>query len=496
MQSPLGEPVRYHLKPGKNTLGRSSENDIAIHDGAASRVHAEIYYDTEANTVDILDLNSLNGTFVNQERLVEAQRLKPNDWIRIGEHHLNLSYQEGEETAEPPTKVETTRLTRELVLESMDHQALLLYEVATRLNTMVDLDMALKEVGELVKKSMGADRCELILTENFDKLPELGLPTSIARQALDQRAAVVIRDVQSTPSLGKSAYLLRIQSAMCVPVVAEDEIVAMIYIYKTQSDTRPFDQRDLQVAIAISHQAALTIRRMQLLKRIRREQVLSQLLQRFLSPREAEYILIDYLKSGQLPELAEHQLTVLVADIRNSTGMADRLGAKRFGEVLSRYFREMTAVIFEFGGIMNRYLGDGLMAVFGMTSIQGEAEERTINAALKMTERLAVINRDLGEKIEIGIGINSGTVVAGYLGTDERVEFTALGDPVNVAWYLETMARPDRILIGSNTYKIVAGKFQIVPLGDVELKGRTRPIGVYEVKRDQGSEPKTREIQV
>jgi class 3 adenylate cyclase len=113
-----------------------------------------------------------------------------------------------------------------------------------------------------------------------------------------------------------------------------------------------------------------------------------------------------------------------------------------------------------------------------------------------MTERLAVINRDLGEKIEIGIGINSGTVVAGYLGTDERVEFTALGDPVNVAWYLETMARPDRILIGSNTYKIVAGKFQIVPLGDVELKGRTRPIGVYEVKRDQGSEPKTREIQV
>jgi adenylate cyclase len=156
----------------------------------------------------------------------------------------------------------------------------------------------------------------------------------------------------------------------------------------------------------------------------------------------------------------------------------------------------MTAVIFEFGGIMNRYLGDGLMAVFGMTSIQGEAEERTINAALKMTERLAVINRDLGEKIEIGIGINSGTVVAGYLGTDERVEFTALGDPVNVAWYLETMARPDRILIGSNTYKIVAGKFQIVPLGDVELKGRTRPIGVYEVKRDQGSEPKTREIQV
>jgi len=104
---------------------------------------------------------------------------------------------------------------------------------------------------------------------------------------------------------------------------------------------------------------------MHLLKQIEQEQRGRQLLQRFLSPQEAEYVLQDYLKSGRLPPLDEREVSILFADIMDSTGLSVRLGAKAFGEILNRYYWDLTDMIFEFGGLV-RYAGDGIMAVFGM----------------------------------------------------------------------------------------------------------------------------------
>jgi adenylate cyclase len=483
MRSPLGEPKEYTLKPGRNTIGRSSDNDIPVPDVSASRLHAEVYLDREKNTISIQDMNSLNGTFVNRERLSQTKQLNADDVIRIGEHVLTLSFRD--EAPQPKAKptMGTQHLTRDLVLESLDQQAVLLYEVASRLNTVLDLDTALAEVSNLMKVSMGVDRCEVILSERFGQLAELGFPTSIARQAIEQRSAVIIHDAQSDPTIGRSAPLLRIRTAMCVPVISEEEIVALIYVYKTRPSARSFDQRDLQLAVAISHQTALTIQRMRLLQSVKRIQFVAQLLQRFLSPQEAKYILQDYLQTGQLPKLEEHILTVLVADIRDSTGMAERLGAWRFGEILGRYYQDMSDIVFKHGGIVNKFLGDGLMAVFGMTQEKTGAEEQAVNVALELLDQLEAINRDEAEHIEVGIGVNTGPAVAGYLGSEEHVEFTVLGDSVNVAWGLEGFARPNRILIGPATYHAIKDKYKTASFGPVEIKRRTKPIGAYEVLR-------------
>jgi adenylate cyclase len=367
------------------------------------------------------------------------------------------------------------------VLESLDHHAVLLYEVASRLNTVVDLDTALTEVANLVKVPMGADKCEVILAEDFDRLAELGFATSIAHQALNQRSAVIVQDVPSNPALGKSASLLRIRTAMCVPVISGSEVLALIYVYKTRPQARPFDQRDLQLAVAISHQAALTIQRMHLLKRVQREQVASQLLRRFLSPQEADFLLKDYLETGQLPELTERTLTILVADVRDSSGMAERLGARHFGEILGQYYQNMTDVVFKYDGVLNKYLGDGLMAVFGMTEQLPNPEVRAVRVALEMLEQLKSLNQKTGEQIEIGIGINTGSAVAGYLGTVEHVELTVLGDSVNAAWGFESLARPNRVFIGPETFLAVSGEFNILPQGSVVMKNRSQPIDSYEV---------------
>jgi adenylate cyclase len=484
IRSPTGEPRQYTLKPGNNTIGRMSGNDIVILDTSASRYHAELILDAEGQTVIAHDLGSTNGTFVNRERLSTQRPLTSNDVIRIGQHLMELSFQEARGPSRTSTHPRDSRLlTRELILESLDHHAVLLTEVASRLNTMLDLETALSEVSRLIKTSMGADRCEVILAEQFDKLQEMGFARSIAQQAIEQRSAVIVQDAQTDPTVGKSALLLHIHAAMCVPVMSGDQILALIYVFKNRPRARPFDQRDMQLAVAIGHQAALTIQRMQLLERVRQEELISKLLQRFLSPQEAAFVLKEYVETGQLPELEEHNLTILAADICQSTKMAERLGSRRFSKILSSYYQEMTNIVFSHGGMLNKYLGDGLMAIFGMPQQAEDPEKRAVQTALDILERLDYINRSTGELMEIGIGINTGQTMAGYLGSLEYVEFTVIGYAVNLAWGLEAHARPNRILIGYPTYQAVIDKFPIQDIGILSIKDRSEPIHAYEVQR-------------
>jgi len=487
IRSPLGEPAEYVLKPGKSTIGRKTDNDVPIPDESASRVHAELIYDQKANTVVVRDLNSTNGTFVNRERITQPRTLTPDDQIRIGQHIITLTKQD---TAPKPGGQDslsgTQPLTRDLLLESLDQHAVLLYEVAGRLNTIIDLETALREVSNLLRVALGADKCEVILSEKFGQLQELGFPTTIARLALDQRSAVVIPDLSATQQdsgLGKSALLLRIRSVMCTPILSGEEIAGLIYVYKTRPLARPFDQRDLQLAVAISHQAALTIQRTRLLKRIRQEQRIRGLLQRFFAAPDAEVFLQDYLQTGRLPELSEQTLTVLFTDICDSTGLAERLGAWRFSKILSRYYQDMTGAVFEQGGLVNKYLGDGLMAVFGVTRNKPDPEERAVHAALEMLRRLEALSEVEGEKIEVGVGVNTGPAIAGYLGSEDRVEYTVLGDAVNVAQRLQEQARPNRVFIGAATRVALNGNFSFRAVGDVELRGRKQPIETFEVLR-------------
>ncbi|HRF50757.1 MAG TPA: adenylate/guanylate cyclase domain-containing protein [Anaerolineales bacterium] len=487
VRSPRGEPREYVLKPGKTTIGRKSDSDIPLPDESASRNHSELHLDPSDQSIVLVDVGSTNGTFVNRERVTQPRRVTSEDQVRIGQHVLTLTRRDtepgpGNEVISLPG---TQPLTRDLLLESLDHHAVLLYEVASRLNTVIDLDTALREVSDMMRVAMGADKCQVILAERFSQLHDLGFPVSIARLALDQRSAVIIPDAQANPQLGKSAVLMRIRSAMCVPVMSGEKVVALIYVYKTRPLARPFDQSDLQLAVAISHQAALTIQRTRLLEHVRKEQRIRQLLQRFLSPPEAEYLLQDYLQTGALPPLSERTITVLFADLAESTTLAERVGAKRFSEILNRFYHEMTDVVFDNGGLLNKYMGDGLMAVFGVIAQRQNPEERAVKAALEMLQRLDSLNMAENEMAEMSIGINTGTAMAGYVGTDERIEFTVLGDSVNTAQRLQTLARPNRIIIGPQTARAVEGQFNLKAIGAVELKGKVQSVEATEVLRPE-----------
>jgi adenylate cyclase len=219
------------------------------------------------------------------------------------------------------------------------------------------------------------------------------------------------------------------------------------------------------------------------LERVRQEEVISRLLHRFLSPQEAEYILEEFQETGQMPGMDEHNITIVATDICDSTKLAERLGAKRFSKVLENYYKEMTDVVFDYQGTLNKYIGDGLMAVFGMPHQPANPAERAVKAGIEMMNKLDYLNQMIGENVQIGMGINTGPAMAGYVGTSEYIEFSVIGYPVNIAWGLESMARPNRIFIGHPTYQAVSGLFNIKPLGNVEIKKQTGPVQAYEVLR-------------
>jgi class 3 adenylate cyclase len=481
------EPKEYVLKPGKNTIGRKASTGITIEDPSASRLHAVIYYDSQSEKVTITDLGSTNGTFVNRERLSDSKPLYSNDLIRIGGTTFEISQIVTGEKVDDHSGAHA--YTRELVLESLDTHAVLIYEVSRQLNTVLDIDTALSEVSLLMKKAMGAERCEVILAENFDKLNQMRFPTSIAKAAIEKRSAVIVRDMEASEFSVKSdsAMLMRIRSALCVPVVSKDDVIALIYMYKTGNLTRPFNEKDMQLAVAISHQASLTIQRMLLLEKVSKEQRARELFQRFVSPTEVENLVEDYLVDGILPGLMEREVTIMFADIENSSALAERIGAQRFGEILNRYYWDVTETVFANGGLI-KYQGDGIMVVFGMSGRMTNNLDRNqhlfraVNAGIGILDHIEAT--DFGEEIKIGIGMNTGRAMIGYVGTQDRVEMTAVGDVANIAFRLQSLARPNRLLIGPDTAAGVEGKLPLNDLGLHDLYGRTHPIRIFEVLRE------------
>ncbi len=485
VRSPVSEPREYTLKPGVLRIGRDENSDIVVSDNLVSRAHAEIHLDVASRHVTLVDLGSTNGSYVNHQRLTPSKphMLRPDDAIRIGSNELRVSRRSDE--TQVSTITGSHAVSQALVLESLDRHAVLLYEIINRLNKVFDIEGALKEIALLMQRSLGVEKCEIILPYQFKELAARGFPTTYAERAIHQREAVFIPKLtlSITPDISESAGRLQIRSLLCVPATLNEQVIALIYLYNTSSKGRLLDKSDLHVAVAVAHLAALTMERVFLSDKLKDQEKVHQLLKRLLPPTDANAMLDGYLKTGRLPELSEQTATVLFADIADSTHLAEKLGPQRFGEILRRYYQDMTNIVFEHGGLIDKYLGDGIMAVFGMSSDQTNVEIRAVEAGLQMLAKLEKDFHGEGNPITIGVGVNTGAVMAGYVVTQERVELSILGDTVNVASRLEGLARPNRLLIGPQTCEAVKERFDLHCLGPLEIRGRTVPVLVHEVVR-------------
>lgn len=183
----------------------------------------------------------------------------------------------------------------------------------------------------------------------------------------------------------------------------------------------------------------------------------------------------------------EREVTMLFSDLRNFTSMSERLTPREMLGILNRYFSRMDAIITRHGGVVDKYMGDALMALFGAPLTNPDDADRALEAALEMTEALDDLNRRWQQRglpaIGVGIGINTGIVVAGNMGSDNRLNYTVIGDCVNLASRLEGLTKtPEydaRIIISCSTLAKAKQKYQTRRLGEVAVKGKQESTEIF-----------------
>lgn len=198
---------------------------------------------------------------------------------------------------------------------------------------------------------------------------------------------------------------------------------------------------------------------------------------------------VDQIMEKKIRPRLEGELravTVFFSDIRGFTEKTERLGAEQIVNILNRYFTAMTEVVLQFDGMIDKFSGDEMMVVFGAPLVHDDDPFRAIEMGLAMLQRLKILNeefaRDGIETIGIGIGINTGKAIAGNIGSEKRLNYSVIGDDVNLASRLVSNAKSGEIIISEATYEIIKQKFLCEALGEIQVKGKSKSVNIFRVQ--------------
>jgi adenylate cyclase len=206
-------------------------------------------------------------------------------------------------------------------------------------------------------------------------------------------------------------------------------------------------------------------------------------------------VLETIMQNGELPALKgeRRHITVLFADIRGFTAISEGLTPEAVVEILSEFFNRMVEVSMRHKGTIDKFLGDGMMVIFGAPLDDPYQEEHAVLAALEMQKELRNLcnqwEKSGRKPINMGIGINSGAAIVGNIGSEERMEYTAIGDTVNLASRLESATKELglEIVVSEQTYTAIRPMFQWKPAGTITIRGRTEPVRAYSVQGANGA---------
>jgi len=500
------------------TIGRRSENDITLADTRVSKLHATIQ--RLGDEWLIRDAASANGTFVGGQPVGE-QALCDGDLISIGDSEL-VFHAAGTPggpkgvTIVPRTGAEDD-VTACLACRPGD------FRPAEEIADTGELraDYRLLRAAYLFQAYMGRESDERSLVRNilrfaFELLPadrgaillrqdegspltatevlrrdsaqgDIVIPDSILRRAVEDRQAVLSADAVSDLRFRAAHSVLSesVRSAMCVPLVGKHEVIGAVHL-DTREKTGAFSVRDLKLLTLLAGQAAAIIEQSRLHRRLADEAGVRERLSRFL-PRE---LLDEVLERGidLQREARTGMVSVLFCDIRNFSGLSESMHPAELQTMLNAFFERMVEVVFDQAGMLDKFIGDALMAVWGAPiRRQGDAG-RALSAALLMLEQVELFNMSPERKglanLQVGVGINSGEAVIGAIGSQRRMEYTVLGDTVNLASRVCGLAKGGQVLATAATIEEArqAGAAPNVRgRNPVTVRGRRKPVRLFEV---------------
>jgi adenylate cyclase len=497
-----------------NTVGRHPDNTLQILDRIVSKEHAQIIRQPDGRFL-FRDLGSLNGSFLAGERMSE-HILGDGDEITLGSTRLTFQERSAEDsllqkvTIAPSAtealirqKIQAPPAAREFLPEKeifdvevlrRDYEKLrLANELGRSIGLEVNLEVLLEKIIMKAFELIPADRGVILLMEEGVPKPKIArtrdgkneqivLSKSILSEVVQNKASVLSSDatMDSRFSAAHSVIMQGIRSTMTVPLIHHDELLGIMHL-DSMIATNAFTEKDLQIFGGIGSQAAVAIHNSQLAREIEQEAKTRAQFQRLLSPNLVDQVVQGKLvleKGGALSEV-----TLLFTDIRGFTSMSESRAPQEIVRMLNEYFELMVDVIFKYQGTLDKFVGDEIIALFGAPVAMENAEVKAVQCALDMMQVLSEFNRvrlDEGQnEIKIGIGINTGMVVTGAIGSSRALQYTAIGDAMNTTARLCSVAQPGQIILSDATFKKVQGQIAAVPLPDVRLKGKTGDIRIY-----------------
>jgi adenylate cyclase len=532
------------------SIGRAKENDIVLNDRRVSRHHAQVSAENgNFKVIDGYfsegELKrSVNRVFVNGIPYLD-KILEQGDMITIGESRLvfqTVADQPKTEPAADQVKVPTgvnfddqplghTQLlisANEIIskhsnlsieaefvspaeIKQLRRKAQILemlYDMSKTLGTVFDLKEIFMRATDLIFRGTPADRVVALLAdesidgkileyslfpialkardENIEKVSErLAVSRTITQKVMREKVALLSQDAKTDAQFSgvDSIVSQGVRSTICAPLITESNVHGVVYADRLDPFAA-FTSDDLELISAVAAQTAVAVETIKAHKRLAREEVARANYSRFMP----EYVVKQLLEKPDSFRLGgvNQKITVLFADIRGFTTLSEKENPEKIVGLLNRYFTAMSEILFAYGGTLDKYIGDGLMAIFGAPTASPEDAKNALKTAVAMQKRLVKLNEELSaegfSRVEIGIGLHTGIATIGYIGSEQRSEYTAIGDSVNIASRLEQNARGGQILISDATAAECEDLATLIPQDALTVKNRLQPVSLFEVK--------------
>ncbi len=514
-------PKRVEIEESTILVGRhSGEETVDLDltpDITVSRRHARIT--RRGNYFWVEDLGSRGGTWVNDHQIFTKTQVTLHDRLRIGQTELivkskaQLTTVPGEDTVSsieqaPSDPVElpeedglfqqgsftssisAVRSPAHLLLPEEEELASLEI-VERRLAAFYDLGVALgskSSVGRLLKTVVthllkaipGAQRGALLLKDGRRLilkayLPERAKPSvslNLAGLAIEKQEAFTWR-YDAPGEMGKltdSIVWHGTKCAMYAPLIWQDEVIGIAYV-DNYITNEAFNKDDLLLLMAMSTQAAIFVKNHALQEDLRHQEVVRSNLLRQFSPQVVDHLEDLLQESGHLGLGGERvePVTILNSDVRGFTALSAQMEPGDVMEMLNQLFSVCIPIIFKYNGTVDKYIGDAILAVFGSPDpdLEGKQWGNAVRAAIEMQRAIKKLGREWQRNgrpvFKVGIGIHTGAVLQGFIGSDEQMEYTVIGDTVNRTSRYCNGANGGDIIISPAVYKHVMGMVEAIP---------------------------------
>ena len=517
-----GESFSYDINPDSKiiTIGRDKSSDIVLNEHRVSRKHAEL----RKGTLDffIVDLNSTNGTIVNGSPITR-QKIKNGDRIEICAS--KLFYKDEEETKKS-SKVDqeiqpiissytTDRILDESIfikpktqtandissdMEKNNKILYVLYQISWELSRTSDFDKLMNTIMDLIFEIIDADYGFVaVLGENEDELipkvvkyrnayskkqEDFRVSKTIMKKVIGEKTSLLSSNALEDSNLGiaHSIVMQNIRSVMSVPLLRKDDVIGMIQVDSFRLSNQ-FTKADLDLLSTISSQIGLIIEQAHLNELNRKNQFVRETFGRYLSDEIVNTILES--PDGLKVSTERREVTIMMSDLRGFTSLSERLTAEEVVSIINIYLKTMTKIILKYQGTIDEFIGDAILVIFGAPIQRVDDAKRAVACAVEMQNAMTEVNKQCREKgypeVVQGIGLNTGDVAVGNIGSEERVKYGIVGRNVNLTSRIESYTVGGQIYISEKTLKDCGPILRIDDQVEVVPKGVKKPITIYDI---------------